>query len=154
MVMQLSVLFASLKILGKIGYSLPIFCKMMSLLGVFKLGKHWASTLIKFMDVRAYSRQSTLLCQQQFPTYPQDKVVPRRSAKVQQSLALLECSVSPMRILDLSSMVVRERYDLKDQGQSQVTHNQPKCKRQSIALLSEWCFYCQVTKPTLTLTPH
>ena len=39
MVMQFSVLFSSLKFLGKFGYSLLIFLQLMSLLGISKPGK-------------------------------------------------------------------------------------------------------------------
>ena len=40
MACNFSVLFATPRILGKIGYSLPVFLQMVSLLGVSKPGKH------------------------------------------------------------------------------------------------------------------
>ena len=59
-----------------------------------------------------------------------------------------------MHAVDLSSMVVQERYDLKDQGQSQVTHTNTNANSKVLHYLSERYYDYQVTKPILTLTSH
>ena len=132
-------LFTTLKILQKIGYSLLVFLvKYEFIIGITKSCKHQAFTLIQNVwgCQSSFNDKALFLAHTSFPSTPKIRWFQGGQPKSRQSSSLLGCSVQLMHTLDLGSVVVRERFDLKDHEQFQVTHNSPKHKQAKSCTMS------------------